>query len=173
MRVLADNGRFVVADDAGRLVFLERRGLVPTWTVFVLGLLVGVFALASVGIAAAVNFEGRWVAAAVLVGLAAVLAGALRWVMGKRRRRLAVALRMEEASVVVDAAGGVLSDRTGRVIAPLREVKFKRVMQATSSSRALAVAWSGGTRVVFRGDPFAGAIDGAVDVLRGRGIAVE
>lgn len=173
MRALADNGRFVLAEDGARLVFLERRGLVPAWALFVVGLIAGITGLASVGIAAAVHEPGRWLAVAILLAIGGVFAMLLRWLMKRRRERLARPLAIAEAIAVIDAGAGVLADAAGRTLAPLTGVKFVRVMQATSSSRALAVTWSGGRRTVYRGDPFSGSIDGAVDVLRARGFTVS
>lgn len=172
MRVLADNGAFVLAEDGARLVFFERRGVVPAWALFVVGLLAGITGIASVGIAATVAEPGRWIAVGVLLAVAAVFGGSLRWLMRRRRERLARALTIAEASVVIDVGAQVLTDANGRTLAPLSAVGFARVMQATSSARALAVKWGGGGLVVYRGDPFSGSIDEAARVLRGRGFTV-
>jgi len=171
MLALADNGRFVLAEDGARLVFLERRGVVPAWALFVLGLLAGITGLMSVLFAVAVEVPGRWLVVVILLGLAVVFGTLLRWLMRRRRDRLARPLAIAEAIVVIDE--GALTDAAGRTLAPRTGVKFARMMQATSSSRALAVTWSGGRRVVFRGDPFSGSIDQAVDVVRARGFTVS
>ena len=58
------------------------------------------------------------------------------------------------------------------MLSSLDAARAEKTMQATSSSRALTIAWPGGRTVVYRGDPFArdGSIDAPAAVLKARGI---
>jgi hypothetical protein len=67
----------------------------------------------------------------------------------------------------------VLRDHTGAVLAPLAHVSVGRTFQLGSSSRALSVAWQGGSTVIARGNPFGDSVDAVEDALRARGIVVR
>jgi hypothetical protein len=174
MRALADNGRFVLAESEGRLLFLERRGLIPAWAIFVVGLLTVIFAING----GLLLWFGALAGDARLgVGLGMLVAGLLAgWgcaaLVRRRRARNQRGLDPSEAIVVLDRPAGVLRDRAGRVLAPLDQVRFVRRMQLTSSSRALHAVWPGGDWAVYRGDPFAGGIEDATGALAQRGVPV-
>ena len=174
MRAIADNGRFVLAGDDRRLLFIERRGLIPAWAIFVVGLLTAILAVNSValiayGIAVGDARLGAGLGLLVAAGLAGRNCAAL---VRRRRARNERGLDPTEAIVVLDLAAGVLRDAAGRELAALEQVRFVRRFQMTSSSRALHVVWPRGERVVYRGDPFSGPIDPATDELARRGITV-
>jgi len=175
MRAIADNGGFVLAEDGPRLLFIERRGLVPAWAIFVAVLLAVILGAAAIGcVIAGVSHGGGMI----VVGLGlAVVAALAAWgcvaLVRHRRARRERPLSMAEAIVVLDREAGLLRDAGGRELARLDQVRIVRRFQATSSSRALHIAWPGGQRAVYRGDPFSGPIDDAVDQLEQRGIRVS
>ncbi len=104
------------------------------------------------------------IAAAVLGGLGA----SWTWAAEKRDRG---AIPAREAWIaVVDLEARTLETPEGEILAPLSDVRFAPVMQLGSSSRALAAKWPGGSRVVYRGSPFAGSIQPAVEALRRHGV---
>mgnify|MGYP001327182821 CR=1 FL=1 len=174
MRVIADNGRFVLAEDGPRLLFLGRRGLIPVVLVFVTGLLtviLGVNAALLIGLGMGQD-DGRVPVGAGLLVAATLLGWACVALVRRRRARREQPLDPATAIVVLDREAGVLRDSVGQVLAPLAQVKLMRRMQLASSARALHVVWPHGDRVVYRGDPFAGAIDEPIDQIRQRGITV-
>lgn len=173
MRAIADNGRFVLAEDGPRLLFVERRGLVPAWAVYVAGLLAVILTATA---AIAVGFGVRRQDGTMTLGLVLLVVGVLAgWgcvVLARRRTAIRErALDPAQAIVVLDREAGVLRGG-GRELARLDQVRFVRRFQLTSSSRALHVVWPGGERAVYRGDPFSGPIDDPIEQLRQRGIPV-
>ncbi len=175
LRAIADNGQCVLAEEDGRLLFLARRGLVPGWAVYVVGLLTAIFGVNSVVL---IGFGVRHHDVRVFVGLGMMIAaGLLGWAcVTLARRRIArreAALDPGAALLVIDLEAGLLRDASGRELVAIDSAKFVRRMQLTSSSRALHVVWSGNERVLYRGDAFTGPIDDAVDALERRGIRVS
>lgn len=167
MQVLADNGGYVLAEIGARLLFVKRR-IIPTWMVYVPGLLT-VIGVANV----AIQLVAGNVAAAGVIAAACVVSGAtVRAALRSRRRARATPLEAKDAFVQLDLEGRRLLDWDGQVLAALDQVRFVTTMQLTSSARALAIAWPGGKRVVYRGDPFGlhGSITEAADALRARGV---
>jgi hypothetical protein len=170
-RVLAECAGDVLAEDDGRLVFV-RRGGSPA-AVFVAGLVTLVTAvngLVQLTLALA-GGGGSAVAGAVLAGLA----GAAGWLTHRllRAMRAARARPVGELRplVVIDPGAGVARGPDGSVLAPLHAVAFAPVLDAFSSSRALAMTWPGGRVVVYHGNPFTGgSIDDAIAALRARGL---
>lgn len=174
MRAIADNGRFVLAEDGPRLLFVERRGLVPAWAVYVAGLLTMILtANAAIAVGVGVGRRDGTLTLGLVLFVVAALAGwgcvALVRLRIARRDR---ALDPAEAIVVLDREAGVLLDGAGRKLAPLAEVRLVRRFQLTSSSRALHVVWPRGDWAVYRGDPFSGPIDDPIAQLEQRGIPV-
>jgi hypothetical protein len=169
VQVLADNGRFVLAEDGSRLLFIERR-ILPSWTVFVPGLLA--FIVAANALLQLV--AGNGVAAAVIAAVAVVSALVLRLALRRRRLARAKPLASADAVVQLDLAGRVLLDGDGRALAALDQVRIEKAMQMTSSARALTVVWPGNRRVVYRGDPLTrnGSIHVPAAVLAARGVPV-
>jgi hypothetical protein len=167
VHVLADNGRYVLAEAGPRLYFFERR-ILPSWTVYVSGL------LACIGLANVVIqvIVGNLAAAGAIAVVTALSAAALRAALLRRRRARATALAATDAHLQVDLEGRVLLDGGGQVLAPLDQARVEKPMQLTSSARALAVVWPGGRRVVYRGDPLSlnGSIDAPAGALKARGV---
>jgi hypothetical protein len=167
VEVLADNGRFVLAADGDVLLFFRRR-IVPTWAVFVAGLLTVLLGANAV----VLTIAGTPLAGAVLLGLAAVCGFVLRTLAQKRRAARERPLDPHAALLVLDLVQRQVRTGDGQVLAGLDAARAEKTMQATSSSRALTIAWSGGRMVVYRGDPFArhGSIDAPAEVLKARGV---
>ena len=169
MQVLADNGSFVLAESGDALLFFRRR-IVPTWAVFVAGLLTVIL----VGNAVVLVLSGVPLAGVVLLGLGVVCGVALRMLAQKRRAARERPLDAHEAILVIDLAKRQVRGGDGQVLSSLDAARAEKAMQATSSSRALTITWPGGRTVVYRGDPFArhGSIDAPAAVLQGRGVPV-
>ena len=167
MQVLADNGGYVLAEVDGRLLFFKRR-IIPTWMVYVPGLLTFI-AAANVVIQLVV---GNVVAAGVILAVSVASGAGLRAAMHSRRRARARPLKAEDALVQLDLEGRRLLEGGGQVLAALDEARVEKSMQVTSSARALTIRWPGGKRVVYRGDPLAlhGSIDVPADALKARGV---
>jgi hypothetical protein len=63
-------------------------------------------------------------------------------------------------------SGGRLLDGDRRDLAALSDVRTCKVLQATSSSRALVLQWPGGKSVVARGIPFGDSVHDCEHILR-------
>lgn len=170
MQVLADNGGFVLAEDDARLLFFQRR-IIPTWLVFVPGLL-AVITVANAVVQAAL---GNYVAGAVLVLVGVACSFGVRAALSSRRRAMTAPLDAATAVLVIDRGARALLDGDGRVLAAIDTIRVEKAMQATSSARALRVAWHGGAVVVYRGDALrpGGSIDVPAEALRSRGVPVS
>lgn len=169
MQVLADNGGYVLAEDGGRLLFFQRR-IVPSWLVFVPGLL----AIICAGNGIVQLVVGNVAAGLVILALGAVGLAGLRFALRARKRAMSAPLDPAGASLVVDLETATLRDARGNGLAPLTGVRFEKAMQATSSARSLRVTWAGGSLVLYRGDPLtpSGSIDAPARVLQERGLPV-
>jgi hypothetical protein len=167
MQVLADNGGYVLAEAGARLLFFKRR-IIPTWTVYVPGLLT-VIATANAVIQAVI---GNLAAAGVIFVAGALCAACLQAARHSRRRARAKPLVATDALVQLDLEGRRLLEGDGRVLSTLDQVRVEKTMQLTSSARALTIVWPGGRRVVYRGDPLApnGSIADAAGALKARGV---
>jgi hypothetical protein len=106
VQVLADNGGYVLAEEGSRLLFFKR-GILPTWALFVPGL------LAVIGVANAVLLvaTGNAAAGGILLIIGALAAAAAYAVRQSRRRARATPLAPDEAVVVLDLAARQRSDR--------------------------------------------------------------
>ena len=106
MRVIADNGRFALVDADGRLLFIERRGLIPAWSIFVVGLLTTIFAingclLVGLGVRAG---DGRLVVGLGMIAAAAAGGSGCVALVRRRRARRQRGIDPGEAIVVLDLA---------------------------------------------------------------------
>ena len=167
MHVLADNGGYVLAEVGARVLFFKRR-IIPTWMVYVPGL-VTVIGVGNVIVQAVAGN----VAAAGVILVASVVSGAILIAATRRRRRSrAKPLEPKDALLQLDLEGRTLLAGDGRVLAALDEVRVVKSMQLASSARALTVVWPAGRCVVYRGDPLArrGSIAEPADVLKARGV---
>jgi hypothetical protein len=165
--VLADNGRYVLAESGPRLLFFERR-ILPSWTPFVSGLL----AVIAVANAVLLLLVGSPAAAGILAALGVMSAVVFRATVQSRRRARARPLEPSGVIVQLDLAARSLLDGAGHVLAALTDVRVERRMQLASSARALTIVWPGRRLVVYRGDPLSrhGGIQPAVTALATRGI---
>jgi hypothetical protein len=171
MRLLAESAGYVLLEDQSKLHFATRATNAGAVAVFVLALVTSILGIN--GVVQLVLWHaghGSAIAAAVLLGVAAVSALCLwrarRWLRVCRARPVEGLGRI----ATVDFECQALLDPTGRVLAPLSEVRFQLVMQMASSSRALAACWNGGQIVVARGSPFAGSVALIREALRQRGL---
>lgn len=171
MQVLSDNGDYVLTEGNARLTFYRRSGLVPRWMVYVPGLLTGIFGLNTALQAALGNFG-----LSVGIGIGAVLCGlGLGAAARNRREHREAPLETKDALAVIDFEENTLRDGAGELLSALDGVAVKTSLQLTSSARKLELAWPGGSRVVYRGDPFlvAGSIDPPARALAARGFVLN
>jgi hypothetical protein len=105
------------------------------------------------------------ISAGIALGIGAIF---VRILIGVRR---SAAQYTEEPRPSLIIAGGKLLDRERRELALLAHVRFEKVWQATSSSRALALVWGPHRMIIARGNPFGDSVDGCVHVLRSHGIS--
>jgi hypothetical protein len=87
------------------------------------------------------------------------------------RRHAARLAAAEDPGPLLILAGGRLLDGNRRDLVALGEVRYRKVMQLASSSRALALEWPTGEIIIARGNPFGDSIRGFVHALRSHGIA--
>jgi hypothetical protein len=87
------------------------------------------------------------------------------------RRHAARLAATEDPDPLLILAGGRLLDGNRRDLVALGEVRYRKVMQFGSSSRALALEWPTDKIIIARGNPFGDSIRGFVHVLRSHGIA--
>jgi hypothetical protein len=153
-----------ILEDGERLLIVDSRTSSLSVVVFVLGLLT--FILGGGGIALAVAASAAaglgLLGAGALFGLG--LALALRALL-RRRRRPAGELAPH---ALIDLGARTLCDGSGRVLAPLAQVRFRRKFQLGSSSPALCASFAGGELILARGNPFAGGLGTLEDALRSR-----
>jgi hypothetical protein len=141
--------------------------LSPVW-VFVSALCVLVFVVNGTLFLAKFTLSG--VVAHGLLGafllLGALLSSAVcRWAL---RKRAADVERVGSPFLILRA--GQLLDAQRRKLAELEQVSLERTFQLTSSSRALAIRWPGGSAVVARGNPFGESVDACESALLARGL---
>lgn len=172
--ILCDSAGWVLFSDGQRLVFADLGTSYLRVLLFVLALISlitgvnGIVWLVAGMRSGQISMLGTaLLAAAVFTGLGAWWT----WTVEKRGR--AVIPPRDAWVAVLDLEAQTLETPAGELLAPLSDVRFAPVMQLASSSRALAAEWPGGTRVVYRGNPFAGSIRPALDVLRRHGLAKD
>lgn len=169
--ILCESAGWVLFSDGLRLVFADRGTSYRRVLVFVLALLTVIGgANGIVWLVAGIRSGETSLLGIELLAVAGLSAlGASRvWAAEKRDQELVPG---EETWVaVLDLDSQTLEDPEGEPLAPLSSVRFAPVMQFGSSSRALAAKWPGGSRVVYRGSPFAGSFQAALDALRRHGV---
>jgi hypothetical protein len=101
----------------------------------------------------------------VFLAVGLVVAGASVATVRTIRRSRSKPLSTYQPVAVFDRARRVFVDADGTVVAPLEHVRFQRAMQMTSSSPKLVAVTPNGTRVLMRGNPFAGGIGNLDEVL--------
>lgn len=169
--ILCESAGWVLFSDGPRLVFADRGTSYRRVLLFVLGLIAvitggnGVVWLVLGGRSGEISTLG-----VVLTAVAAVAVwGALR-VRAAEKREGEVIPGRDTWKAVLDLEKQTLESPQGETLSSLSEVRFMPVMQLASSSKALAARWPGGSRVVYRGNPFAGSYQQAVDALRRHGV---
>lgn len=166
-RVLARcNGTDIV--DRGDEVWIVVRDLPsPVWSMVAALLACVTFVNGSLqGIYAAVRGGNQHaIAAVVLAGLGVAFTKA-----GIGLSRAAAKAAAEPGKPFLIFADGWLLDADRRELAPLESVRFTRTFQLASSSRALNLTWSGGSRVIARGSPFSDSIADCAAALESLGL---
>ena len=167
MQVLADNGGYVLAEVGARLLFFKRR-IIPTWMVYVPGLLT-VIGGANVVIQLVV---GNVAAAGVILAVCVVTGLSFGAALRSWQRARLKPLYANDALVQLDLEGRTLLQGDGHVLSGLDQTRVEKSMQLTSSARALTIVWPGGKCVVYRGDPLAlnGSIATPASALKARGV---
>lgn len=156
----------VVLLASGREIRLVEQGMswIPTarFVTALLAFIIGVNGVAN----SALPGDARLVMVAI-----GVLSGAMAFWL--HRQAKAQAERSESGVTIAtfDFDAEVLRDATGRVLAPLAEVRLSRTLQLASSSRALAVHHRSFGRIVLaRGNPFGDSVDELEEALVARGL---
>lgn len=170
IRVLAEVGGVVVAEDGALVLVVDRRTGPLTVLAFVLGIVALVFGgFGALVLVAALTgtFDGGLPlplgGGLLVVGLFA--AGAVVVTLRAIRGRHARPLSEERPVAVFDRARGIFLDARGQAVAPLPQVQFQRRMQVTSSSPKLVAVTPDGKVVLAKGNPFAGGIGNLDAVL--------
>ncbi|WP_245233965.1 hypothetical protein [Mycobacterium sp. PS03-16] len=167
--VVAETGRFVVAEDADRVLLFDR-GHTPSEVAILLliigALVFGMFGLVTLLTALTGTPAPRSMAigAAFLAVGVASFAGMMRAVSAHRRSR-STPLRERRPAAVFDRRYRVFVDAGGEIVAPLDQVTFTRRMRLASSAPELVAVTPAGTRVLLRGSPFTGGVGNLDAVL--------
>ncbi|MDA2891098.1 hypothetical protein PDG61_09255 [Mycolicibacterium sp. BiH015] len=170
MRVIAETGRFVVAEDGPNVVVIDRGGgriQILVFVLLVLALVFGGFGLATLvmtaaGIASGVPAE----ISAALFGVGVLAAAGMVYGARSLRRRRLAPLESYRPVAVFDRSRRTFIDADGRSVARLDEVGIQRRMQLGSSSPKLVVLAPSGEWVLLRANPFGGSIGNLDEVLR-------
>jgi hypothetical protein len=170
MRVIAETGRFVVAEHGSNVVVIDRGGG-PTHTlVFVLlviALVFGGFGLTTLVMTAAGIPSGVPAAiSAALLGVSVLAAVGMAYGARSLRRRRLAPLQSYPPVAVFDRTLRTFIDADGRNVARLDQVRIERRMQIGSSSTKLVVLTPAGEWVLMRGNPFGGSIGNLDEALR-------
>lgn len=151
----------VLVEHAGNLGIVERGGGWLGTAIFVAGLLTVIPAAAGIA----------FVTVDITVGAAliasAVLFAAITVLLVLRKRREARAISHPTPWLVFDLSARLIRDRQGATVGMLDQVRLERVMQAGSSSKALAV-FCPAKIVIARGTPFGDDVDQLEHELRRR-----
>ena len=168
-RIIADAGRLVVAEHGPNVLVIDRGNGPSEITAFVLAivaLVCGGFGLVSTILAA----TGSTAATSVVIGAILLALGVLAGfgvfaaVRSLRRARRAPLSTIAPVAVF-DRSRRLYLDGNGGVVAPLDQVRFERRMQIGSSSPKLVATTPAGTRVLMRGNPFAGSVGNIDEIL--------
>jgi hypothetical protein len=112
--------------------------------------------------------SGRFAFGAPIAG-AALIGGLLIYALvsqiRSRHRRVP---EERDAAVILDFAGRRLLDPGRRPLADLAAVRLGRRFQFGSSAPALEISWPGGSRILVRGNAFAGGIADVEEVLQSK-----
>ncbi|WP_231963348.1 hypothetical protein [Mycobacterium adipatum] len=162
MRILAEQGGLVIAEDGPRILVIDRGAGAAQVLAFVLLILTVVFG--GFGIVSTVlalrdsQSNPPLVVAAVVLAAGIATAAALLFVVRSLRRIRSAPLDTFTPVAVLDRQRRIFLDGAGQIVAPLEHVRFERRMQMTSSSPKLVAVTPAGIRVLKRGNPFGGGI---------------
>ncbi|WP_234788817.1 hypothetical protein [Mycolicibacterium iranicum] len=170
MRVIAETGRLVVAEDGPNVVVIDR-GNGPTqilvFVLLVITLVFGGFGLATLVMTVVGTPSGVPAAiSAALFGVGGVAAVGMAYGARSQRRRRLAPLQSYRPVAVFDRSQRTFIDAEGRSVARLDEVRVERRMQIGSSSPKLVVITPAGEWVLMRGNPFGGSIGNLDEVLK-------
>ena len=169
--ILCESAGWVLFSDGQRLVFAD---LGTSWRrvlLFVLALLSLITGVNGIVWLVAGMRSGQTSTLGIALLAAGGLAGAGAWWTWALEKRDRATIPARDAWVaVLDLEAQTLETPEGELLAPLSDVRFAPAMQLASSSRALAAEWPGGSRVVYRGSPFAGSIGPVLEALRQYGV---
>ena len=166
--VIATAAGYAIVEDGVRLHFVNLGGGASASAMFVFGLLAFIALANSVVQMALGRVLFGVVLTLVAVAFGVALQAVRKWTRARRARGPAHLPRL----ATLDLGTMELLDAAGRPLAALSKVRFQRVFQVGSSSRALAACWDTGRVVVARGTPFAGDVSPLEDCLRARGLRV-
>ncbi len=170
--VLAEASGVALRQRGQQLLFVD---LGTNWvytTAFVLGLLtfiLGVNGIVQLGLAIA----GEGI---LLLGVALTIAASLfGFALYKLVRRVPTQRQKPSEALkvllILDAQSRQVLASDGTALASFDQIRFVKRFQFGSSSPALAIEWPHGTRVLVRGNVFAGGIQAFLDVLSQQGFS--
>lgn len=173
-QILCETAGWVLFSDGLRLVFADRRTAYRRVIMFVLSLLTVVFGANGV-IWWVVGIQSGELSklGAILIGVAALCSLSVSQLWATEQRERAVIPARGAWVAVFDLENQTLENPEGEILTPLAEVRCVPVLQAGSSSRALAAQWPGNSLVIYRGHPFAGSFNEARAVLEQHGVATD
>lgn len=167
-RILVEQGGLVIAEDGPNVLVIDR-GSGPSqilaFVLLVITLVVGGFGIVSTIMA--VSGAASTVPLAVSAGFLAagtVTGAGVFFVVRSLRRTRSAPLSTFAPVAVFDRQRRIYLDGSGRLVAPLDQVRFERRMQLGSSSPKLVAVTPAGTHDLKRGNPFGGGI-GALDAV--------
>ncbi len=169
MRVIADTGRLVVAEDGPNVLVIDRGGgpaQIAVFVLLVLTLVFGGFGLITLLIPAAGSTPAIPTAvSAALLGVGVLAGLGMAYGVRSARRRRRTALDSLPPVAVFDRRRRVYVGADGEIVAPLDHVRIERRMQIGSSSPKLVAATPQGNQVLMRGNPFGGSLGNVDEVL--------
>jgi hypothetical protein len=168
-RILARCGGDVLVDEGARWVFGQQSGGGGGTLLYVLGLCACI--IGANGVFWTIQGARGGPGLGLGLSMLATAAVAVALFVLARRSRNAARERPVVPHLVLDFEARALLDGQGNRLASLDEVRFARVWQLASSSRALECRWGSQRRVVLRGSPFSGSVEPAAEALRTRGVA--
>lgn len=170
MRVIAESGQFVVAEDGPKVVVIDRGGgsmQILLFVLLVIALVFGGFGLATLVMTVSSLRSGVPAAiSAALLGVGILAAAAIVYAARSLRRRRLAPLQSHRPVAVFDRALRTVIDAEGRSVARLDQVRIERRMQIGSSSPKLVVLTPAGEWELMRGNPFGGSIGNLDEALR-------
>ena len=171
--LIADSGRFVIAEDGQRVLLIDRgRGPseLTTFALVILTLVCGGIGTVSMFYAAMGSLAGSSVIVGAVLLATGLVSGAGMLIATKSLRHTRLAqLRDIPPVAVFDREHGVFLDCDGEIVASLDQVRFER---RGSAPPDLVATTPAGDRVLLHGNLFSGTISNLdevlTDIVRGR-----